>query len=110
MREEDVGVLPVVDNGSLAGIVTDRDIVVRALADGRNDANVDDVMSSNPVTLSPDDDERQAEQLMAQYESRRLAVTDGQRLVGMLSVGDLAVRADERLAGQVMEETGPHDH
>jgi CBS domain-containing protein len=107
MRDCDVGVLPVVDGGQITGVVTDRDIVIRGVASGKADATVASVLTGNIVCLSPDDDARDAEQRMAEYNVRRLPVVDGGRLVGIVSVGDLAVRTDEKLAGNVMEQTGP---
>jgi len=107
MRDCDVGVLPVVDGDRITGVVTDRDIVVRGVAAGKADATVASVLTGNIVCLRPDDDARDAEQRMAEYNVRRLPVVESGKLVGIVSVGDLAVRTDEKLAGKVMEETGP---
>lgn len=107
MRDANVGILPVVDGEVLLGVVTDRDLVVRALANATCDALVADVMSANPVTLSPTDDEHRVEALMAEHQVRRLPVCEEGRLVGIISVGDLAVRLSEETAGRVMDRTGP---
>jgi CBS domain-containing protein len=107
MRDSDIGVLPVVDGGELKGVVTDRDLVIRGLAERRADAKVGEIVSSGVVCLAPDDDEKDAKRLMMDNDIRRLPVVDKGKLVGMVSVGDLAVRTNEKLAGQVMEETGP---
>lgn len=107
MKQHDVGVLPVVDDGRLCGVVTDRDIVVKGLAEGNQGGKVGDIMSRDPVTLSPDDDDKRAEKLMSDNEVRRLIVCEDDRIVGMVSVGDLAVNASEKRAGEVMEKTGP---
>jgi CBS domain-containing protein len=107
MRDEDVGVLPVVDGGQLKGVVTDRDLVVRGLADGKQSGRVGDLLTEYLVCLEPDDDEKQAEKLMSENDVRRLPVVENGRLVGMVSVGDLAVRANDKRAGKVMERTGP---
>ena len=107
MRQHDVGVLPVLDSGEFCGVVTDRDIVIKALADGRHDQTVGQICSSSPVTVSPDDDVRKATQLMSESDVRRLPVCEGGRLVGIVSVGDIATRQDPAYAGAVMERTGP---
>jgi CBS domain-containing protein len=93
MDELSVGVLPVVSDGRLLGVITDRDITVRATAAGLapDDAFVSEAMSSNPRTVSPDDDTAEARRIMADQQVRRLPVVDGDgRLVGILSLGDLA--------------------
>lgn len=107
MRQYDVGVLPVMDGDSFRGVVTDRDIVIKALAEGRFDERIGAIVSEGVVTVSPDDDVERAAQLMAESDVRRLPVCDGGVLIGMVSVGDLAARADPEAAGVVMEQTGP---
>ena len=93
MREEDAGFLPVVDDGRLVGVLTDRDIVVRCIADGSVDprsASVAQVMSTDVHTIAPEDDLDVAGERMADGEVRRLPVVeDGGRLVGILSHGNL---------------------
>lgn len=107
MREYDIGLVAVMDGQSFRGVVTDRDIVIKAIAEGRFDERVGSIVSETVVTVSPDDDVNKAAQLMAEADIRRLPVCDGQQLVGMLSVGDIATRADSNVAGIVMEQTGP---
>ena len=107
MKQHDVGILPVVEQDALRGVVTDRDIVVKGLAEGRPTATVSEVMSQKVVSLSPDDDDKEARRLMSDNDVRRLPVCQDDQLIGMVSVGDLAVRTDERHAGEVMEKTGP---
>jgi len=109
MRDADVGVLPVVEGGSIRGVITDRDIVVRGLAEGGSGARVADVMRDGLITISPDDDEKDAERLMSENDVRRLPVLENGQLVGMVSVGDLAVRTNDKRAGKVMEKTGPEE-
>jgi CBS domain-containing protein len=93
MRDEDTGVIPVVDNGRAIGLVTDRDIVVRGVADGgRLDRPVREIASADMVTVSPDTSTRDAAALMSEHQVRRLPVVDGDRLVGIVSLGDLAVK------------------
>jgi len=107
MRDHDVGILPVTSNGELVGVVTDRDIVVRAIAAGQFDTPVKAAVTGGIASLAPDDDERQAAVLMSEHDVRRLPVADGGRLVGMVSIGDVAARADSALAGRILRNTGP---
>ena len=109
MRDCDVGVLPVMQDGRLRGMVTDRDIVTRALASGKFKATVGEILTEDLVCLSPDDDEKEAQKRMSDNDVRRLPVVEDGKVVGMVSVGDLAVRRSDKLAGKVMEETGPDD-
>lgn len=109
MKQHDIGLLPVTSGGALVGVVTDRDIVVRALAEGASEARIGDIVSSNPVIVSPADDEDAAVRLMSQHDVRRLPVAEQGTLVGMVSVGDIATRAASQLAGTVMKNTGPLD-
>ncbi|MEO9256441.1 MAG: CBS domain-containing protein [Tepidiformaceae bacterium] len=109
MRDSDVGVLPVMDGDKVRGVITDRDIVIRGLADQKATASVGEIMKDGLISLSPDDDEHHAVSLMSEHNVRRLPVMENGRLVGMVSVGDIAVRASEKSAGKVMEKTGPQE-
>ena len=108
MRDLDVGIIPVVREGRLLGVITDRDITIRVTATGLNplETTVQDFMSPNPVSLSPDDDLEKARELMAEHQIRRLLVTEGDELVGIVSLGDVATkdRSEEEKTGQVLEE------
>lgn len=92
MEQLDVGSVPVTDNNRIVGIVTDRDIVLRGVARGK-DANqkVSDVMTTNVKYATPDMDVHTAADLMAENQVRRLPVVDADTLVGIVAIGDLAV-------------------
>jgi CBS domain-containing protein len=93
MRDEDTGVVPVVENGRPIGIVTDRDIVVRAVADGSQvNRPIREIVTNNLVAVTPDMSTREATALMSEHQVRRLPVVEGDRLVGIVSIGDLAVK------------------
>ena len=93
MRDEDTGAVPVVDNGRPVGIVTDRDIVIRAVADGGQlDRPVRDIVTSSVVAATPEMSTREAAELMSEHQIRRLPVVENDRLVGIVSIGDLAVK------------------
>ena len=104
MRDEDTGAVPVCDNGRAVGIVTDRDIVIRAIADGQPNRSVRDIATRDVISVSPDMSTREAAELMAEHQVRRLPVVDGDRLVGIVSLGDLAVKeAKDSRVGDTLE-------
>ena len=92
MKEEDTGVVPIVDNGRAVGIVTDRDIVLRAVAEGGIDRPVREIATKDVICVRPDDSTREATKIMSERQIRRLPVVDGDRLVGIVSIGDIAVK------------------
>ena len=105
MRDEDTGVVPVVENGRPIGVLTDRDIVVRAVADGELNRPIREIVSGDVVTARPDMDTREAARLMSEHQVRRLPVVENDRLVGIVSIGDLAVKeSDEKRVGDALEE------
>ena len=106
LASENVGSLPVVDGEELVGIVTDRDLVVRVLAEDLDaqQVAVADVCSESPVTARPDESLEDALQRMAQQQVRRLPVVDGGRLVGILAQADVARSAPEQSTGRMVEE------
>jgi CBS domain-containing protein len=106
MKQQDVGSVPVVDGSRLVGVLTDRDIVVRAVAEGGDPQTVQvgDVASHNVVTVHPDDDLDDALRLMAQHQIRRLAVVEDGHLVGVVAQADVAHEAKDKAVGQVVEE------
>ena len=106
MKGEDVGSVPVVEQGRLAGIVTDRDIVTRAVAEGRNPqaVRVEEIASHDLVTVEPERDLDEALALMARHKVRRLPVLEEGRLVGMLAQADIALEAKEEKVGEMVEQ------
>jgi CBS domain-containing protein len=93
MRDEDTGAVPVVEDGRPVGIVTDRDIVIRAVAEGgQMDRPVREIVTGNVVVVTPEMSTREASELMSEHQVRRLPVVENQRLVGIVSIGDLAVK------------------
>jgi CBS domain-containing protein len=109
MREADAGDVLVVEDDRLVGILTDRDIVVRAVAEDRDPtaATVRDVCSSDLESVTPDTRLEDAAELMRLRAVRRLPVVEGSRPVGVVSLGDLAVERDEEsVLGQVSAMPG----
>jgi CBS domain-containing protein len=92
MKEADTGFVPVVENGRPVGVVTDRDIVLRAVAAGNCAGPVRDVATGDVVTVSPDASTKDVERIMSERQVRRVAVVDNGQLVGIVSLGDLAVK------------------
>jgi CBS domain-containing protein len=113
MRDLDVGSLPVCDNERLTGMVTDRDIVIRAVADGIDPAQcrVSEIMSEGVEYCYTDDDLDEATEHMKKKQIRRLVVLDrNKRLAGILALGDVAVNADEEHVGETLEEISEPVH
>jgi CBS domain-containing protein len=106
MRDEDVGFAPIVEGDRLVGTLTDRDIAVKVVAEGRDpDATmVRDVATNNLVTVEPEDDLDEAMKLMASHQVRRLAVVEGDRLVGVVAQADVARDAKAKQTGEVVEQ------
>jgi CBS domain-containing protein len=107
MKQFDVGAVPVVDRGSLLGLVTDRDLVLRVLANRQDPQRVklSDILTKSPATVTPDTQLSEARDLMAQHRVRRLPVVKGEALVGILSLGDVALAsASERAVGETLEQ------
>lgn len=106
MKTEDVGALPIVEDGRLTAVVTDRDLAIRVLAEGRGaETPVRDIASKDLVTIDPQQNLDEAARLMAEHQVRRLPVVeeDG-RLVGMLAQADVAQSGHEKLTGEVVEK------
>jgi CBS domain-containing protein len=107
MKQEDVGLAPIVEGDRLVGALTDRDIVTRVVAEGRDPQSVPvrEVASTDLVTIDPQQDLDEALRLMARNQVRRLPVVaeDG-RLVGVLAQADVAREAKDKQTGQLVEE------
>jgi CBS domain-containing protein len=106
MKQADAGMIPVVENGNLLGTVTDRDIAVRVVAEGKDPQStpVREIASTDPVTVEPGRSLEEALQLMARHQIRRLPVVEDGRLVGVVAQADVAREADEREVGEAVEQ------
>lgn len=107
MRDEDVGVAPIVESDKLVGMLTDRDIAVRVVAEGKDPerVTVSEVASKQVVTVDPQQDLEEALRIMAKHQVRRLPVVeeDG-RLVGVVAQADVAREGDDKETGQLVQE------
>jgi CBS domain-containing protein len=107
MRDEDVGLAPIVEGDRLVGTLTDRDIAIRVVAEGRDpeSTKVADVASTDLVTVDPQQNLEEALRLMAEYQVRRLPVVeeDG-RLVGVVAQADVAREGHDTKTGEVVEQ------
>ena len=113
LRDLDVGSVPICDNDRIAGIITDRDISIRAVAEGRdpNRTTVREIMSPGVSFVFEDQDIEEAVQRFEQDQVRRLPVLNrDKRLVGIVSLGDLAVEADSRWGGEALREISEPAH
>lgn len=110
MREQNIGDVVVADGDRPLGVLTDRDIVVRAVAEGRTPANtpVSELCSGEVVVVGPEDDVTRAVHLMRERAVRRLPVVTDGRLVGVISLGDLAIERDETSALADMSAADPN--
>ena len=107
MKSDDIGSLPILDGEQLAGVVTDRDIVIRAIAEGKDPRGmpVREIATRELFKVNADEDLSTALQLMAAQQVRRLPVVDDDgRLVGILAQADVAVGAKEKAVGEMVEE------
>lgn len=113
MRDRNVGFLPVCDGETLLGVLSDRDIIIRALAEGMDAAVMlsRDLMTTPAISCFDDQDVSEAGKIMADNQIRRLVVLsrDDQRLVGVISLGDLARNDTTDLSGQVLQKVSAPD-
>ena len=105
MRDEDTGAVPVIEDDRVVGMITDRDIVIRAVADGDFECTIDDIVSDDVVCATPDMSTAEAAELMGEHQIRRLPVVDeDENLIGIVSLGDLAVKENrDARAGETLE-------
>jgi CBS domain-containing protein len=93
MKKDDVGSIPICTDHQLMGIITDRDIVLKVVAAGKNTNNIlaKDIMSTDIISVTTDQDVHEAANLMSKYQIRRLPVLEAGKLVGIVAIGDLAI-------------------
>jgi CBS domain-containing protein len=105
MREEHIGSLPITDDEQLVGMITDRDITTRVVAEAADPqmTSVGDVYSRDLISVEPDKDLEEALQLMARHQVRRLPVVENGRLVGIVAQADIALRENEKKTGELVE-------
>jgi CBS domain-containing protein len=115
MKSWDVGAIPVVSNEQLIGIVTDRDLVIRAMAEkSPGSTKITEIMTSEMVTASPDTSVKEAAEIMSRKQIKRLPVVEGTKLVGICALRDLAIRdeydrqAEATLSGISKEQDLDH--
>ncbi|WP_193368315.1 CBS domain-containing protein [Pelagibius marinus] len=111
MRDDDIGAVPIGENDRLVGMVTDRDIVCRGFADGRDPASLTarDVMTEGIVYCMEEAEIEDAIHLMENKQIRRMPViNDKKRMTGMLSLGDLSHAAGRELTGELAEAVSAH--
>jgi CBS domain-containing protein len=105
MREDDIGSLPITDDEKLVGMITDRDITTRVVAEAAdpNVTSVGHVYSRDLISVEPDNDLEEALQLMARHQVRRLPVVEDGRLVGIVAQADIALSENETKTGELVE-------
>lgn len=107
MKDRNIGMIPVIENGALTGVVTDRDLVLRGVAERKpNSSSIRDVMSDKLVYGTPDMSVEEAAQIMAEAQVRRLPILENDQLVGVVSIGDVALQQpnENQVAGEALSE------
>lgn len=107
MRDCDCGAIPIVENDKVVGVITDRDITIRVIADNKNpqDVKVGDVMSKQIVTARVGDDVREVANMMEKHKVRRVPVVDEQgKCVGIVSQADIALNTNDRTTGDLVQK------
>ncbi len=104
MKQQDCGAIPVVRDGVLIGIITDRDITIRGVAEGRDakTTKTSEIMSADPITIAPDADIAEAAALMAKSQIRRLPVVENGQLLGIIVTAQLARREKTSATGETI--------
>ena len=113
MKELNVGAIPIVDEKRLVGMITDRDIVIRGVAEKNpGSTKVEKIMSDQLVTVTCDTTTNQAAKLMAEHQIRRLPVVEGENLIGIVSLGDFATHqlTDEQAGNALSDISEQNDH
>lgn len=113
MRTKDVGSIPVCDDKKVIGMITDRDIVLKVVADGIDIQSkmAKDIMNSQVITVSPNQDVHEAANLMSEYQIRRLPVVEQGNIVGIVALGDLAIeRIHVNEAGDALSDISQGAH
>jgi CBS domain-containing protein len=105
MKTADTGAIPVVDGDELIGVITDRDIVIRCIAEGKDplETTAEEISSEDIHTIEPDTDADEALHIMERHQVRRLPVVEDGRLLGVISIGDVAVKGNARKSGEALE-------
>jgi CBS domain-containing protein len=105
MREADVGSIPITEGDELVGMITDRDITTRVVADAADleTTSVGDICSRDVTSVEPDRDHEDAVELMARHQVRRLPVVENGRLIGLVAQADIALAGDETKTGELVE-------
>jgi CBS domain-containing protein len=105
MREEDTGSLPITDDEQLVGMLTDRDIATRVVAEAADPkmTSVGDIYSRDLISVEPDEDLDEALRLMARHQVRRLPVVENGKLVGIVAQADIALSENEKKTGELVE-------
>lgn len=111
MRDMDIGAIPIGSDGKLVGMVTDRDITIRAVANGKDPASLtaQDVMTKGVVCCRDSDKLRDVLEVMEDNRIRRVPVTDdSERFIGMVSLGDISAAASDKAASEVLHAVAAH--
>ncbi len=111
MKNNDIGFLPVVSHDCIVGVVTDRDLVLRGYAEGKGEGTkVAEIMSSGCISIEQNASIEKAAQLMAENKIRRLCVIEGEKLVGVCAIGDIATTRSTRVeAKDALEQISKND-
>jgi CBS domain-containing protein len=110
MKDHAIGDVLIMDGGRLCGVLTDRDLVVRVMAEGRDtDTPLREVCSSDVVTLSPDDDADKAVRMITERAVRRIPIVEKDSVVGVVTIGDLAMERDAHSALATLSAAPPNN-